>query len=368
MSRSAPSSGRDRGKAGGRTGKAGGSRRIELQFHPADIRKRVRYLFLERRQLVPLVIALVLYLGFLGLSLAVAPEVVGSLLSRREHATLLEERAELQGRMEVLVERLGRVEERGQDLRLQLSKIFLAYGLSTDESIGQGGYPFEPPPLPAGSPAGKVVEAGNRLRSRLHEQDRMLAAFLAEVQEFEGAHREQVRTTPSRSPLRGTEFVLTSPYGNRLNPFTQQRDFHAGIDLAADRGVPVYAPGDGYVSFAGRYPLRRSVGWWRYGNLVVLRHGDRFVSLYGHLDEVKARRGQQVSRGDVLGTVGDSGWSTSPHLHYEVRRRIDGELRPVDPRIYILDHRWGDEERLLVRVRSAPGLQDFEPLPPLLAR
>ena len=56
------------------------------------------------------------------------------------------------------------------------------------------------------------------------------------------------------------------------------------------------------------------------------------------------------------------------HLHYEVRRKEKGEFRPVDPRIYILDHKWGDEELLLVRARSAPDLRNFEPLPRLLAR
>jgi murein DD-endopeptidase MepM/ murein hydrolase activator NlpD len=100
----------------------------------------------------------------------------------------------------------------------------------------------------------------------------------------------------------------------------------------------------------------------------VLRHGDRFVTLYGHLDEIRVRRGQRVKQGDVLGAVGNTGWSTSPHLHYEVRRKEDGEFRPVDPRIYILDHQWRDEERLLVRARSAPDLNDFEPLPRLLTR
>ena len=205
--------------------------------------------------------------------------------------------------------------------------------------------------------------------ARLEEQSQVLGAFLGEVHDFEAAHAEQVRTTPSLCPLRGESFVLTSPFGQRRSPFTKEVDFHAGIDLVAPEGSPIYAPADGFVTFAGRYDLKRSVGWWRYGNLVVVRSGDRFVTLFGHCDEVYVKTGQRVRQGELLATVGSTGWSTSPHLHYEVRRRDeDGQFRPVDPRIYILDHRWRDEERLLVRARRAPGYESFEPLPPLLAR
>ncbi|MEM7051152.1 MAG: M23 family metallopeptidase [Acidobacteriota bacterium] len=175
--------------------------------------------------------------------------------------------------------------------------------------------------------------------------------------------------TPSVIPLRGANFLLTSPFGNRRSPFTKALDFHAGIDLAAPIGMEIHAPAEGVVAFAGRYPRRQSVGWWRYGNLVVLRHGDRFITLFGHCDEVTVRRGQRVRQGDVIGTVGDTGWSTSPHLHYEVRRRTEGKgFVPVDPRIYILDYRWSDEEQTLVRARATPSLDDFEPLPRLIGR
>lgn len=342
--------------------------RFEIQIHSSDIRKKVRYLFLEGRHLAALALALASWTVLLGFALAVSPTVIGSLLSRHEYQRMLAERERQGQRMEALVDRLERIEDRGQELRLRLSKIFLAYGLSTEDSIGQGGYPFEPAPVPEGSGFGGLIEEGNDLMARLHEQDQVLGAFLDEVDQFEKAHVEQARTTPSVGPLKGESFVLTSPYGQRRSPFTKQLDFHAGIDLAAPVGAEVYAPADGYVSFAGRYPLRRSVSWWRYGKLVVVRHGDRFVTLYGHLDEIRVRRGQRVRQGEVLGTVGNTGWSTSPHLHYEVRRREEGEFRPVDPRIYILDHSWRDEERLLVRARSAPNLRDFEPLPPLLTR
>jgi len=341
---------------------------LEIQIHPSDIRKRVRYLFISRRRIAWLATGVLLWLVWLGFAAAVSPGVVRLLWSREEHRQLSAERERHGERLAAMVERLREIEVQGEELRLRLGKIFLAYGLSLEDSIGQGGYPFEPAPVPEPKYSG-LIERGNALASRLAEQSRVLDAFLDEVDDFEKAHREQVSTTPSVSPLKGNDFVLTSPFGSRRSPFTKQLDFHAGIDLAAPVGTLVHATADGYVTFAGRYPLRRSVAWWRYGNLVVLRHGDGFVTLFGHLDEVRVKRGQRLRQGEVLATVGNTGWSTSPHLHYEVRRRDEaGELRPVDPRIYILDHRWRDEERLLVRARSAPELRNFEPLPQVLAR
>ena len=123
------------------------------------------------------------------------------------------------------------------------------------------------------------------------------------------------------------------------------------------------------VVFAGQVPVSRSLIWWRLGKLVIVRNGEKFVTLFGHCEELRVRAGQRVRQGDVLGTVGNTGWSTSPHVHYEVRRRTgDGPWVPVDPLIYILDHRWPNEERLLARARSAPELQGYEPLPPIVEK
>jgi murein DD-endopeptidase MepM/ murein hydrolase activator NlpD len=201
---------------------------------------------------------------------------------------------------------------------------------------------------------------------RLRVRDRLIAldSSLRAVQAFEREHPELVRTTPSTCPLRG-EFVLTSPFGNRRSPFTAERELHAGADLAAPLETPVYATADGVVAFAGQYPLGRSAVWWRYGNLVLVENGEGFVTVFGHASRVEVRRGQRVRRGDRLATVGSSGWSTNPHLHYEVRRRgADGVFRPVEPMVFILDRRWPSEERLLVQARNAPPPRDFEPLPP----
>lgn len=115
-------------------------------------------------------------------------------------------------------------------------------------------------------------------------------------------------------PVRGT---VTSGYGMRWGRL------HAGIDIAAPEGTPVAAAADGKVIFAG----------WAggYGNLVLIAHGDGIVTAYAHLASIAVGQGARVSRGSVVGTVGSTGHSTGPHLHFEVR--VNGT--PVDPMAYL---------------------------------
>ena len=339
---------------------------LEVQIHPLDIRSAVRTLFFTRLQRRVLAAAGAVWLAALLVALVLAPTVARNLLSRHEYEALAADRSQAGERLKSQLDRLHQLARRSGALRVQMARIHLAYGLPEPQSAGQGGFPFTPAAAPD-SIYGDSIRLGNRLEATLREEVRVLDTFLTEVQAFEAAHREQVLTTPSTCPLRGDGFVLTSPFGNRRSPFTKAVDFHSGLDLAASVGTTIYAPADGLVAYAGRYPLSQSVSWWRFGNLVALRHGERFITLYGHCASVSVRRGQRVRQGDILGTVGNTGWSTSSHLHYEIRRwEEERGFVPVDPRIYILDHRWRDEELLLVRGRSAPDTQGFEPLPPII--
>ncbi len=341
---------------------------LEIQVHPSQIRRGVWYFFLSRAQLTAWVAVVSAVLLFVLVNALAAPRILGDLWSRSSYRQMIDDRQRHGDRLQLLVRELGELRERTDELHLRMNRIFVAYGLRSDESIGQGGFPFEAPEVPE-SIYSRQIQRGMLLRARVDEQLRVLDTFVTEVQSFEQAHGDQVRTTPSTSPLRAASFVLTSPFGTRRSPFTKQIDFHPGIDLAAEVGTPIYAPANGRVVFAGRMSLRQSVAWWRYGNMVAIRNGDRFITLYGHCDEVLVRNGQAVEQGEVIAKVGNTGWSTSPHLHYEVRaRNEEGEFEPVDPRIYILDHRWRDEEQLLVRARRAPEHRNFEPLPRIIGR
>jgi murein DD-endopeptidase MepM/ murein hydrolase activator NlpD len=345
---------------------SGSAWNLEIQIHPADIRRRVRYLFLKRRHLTLVSLAALLYVGALALGVAVAPGVVSGLTNRDEYLRLAGERSQSGKRLQAVIARLSQLDQRTGALGLRLEKVFLAYGL---------------PPVRPRRAAPRVgaltgprsiyraaLEQGEHLHTRVVERLDALDGGLDAVSAFEGAHPDLVQTTPSIAPLRGDQFVLVSGFGPRRSPFTHELERHTGIDLAAAAGTPVRATADGTVAFAGRYPPAppgRSE-WWRLGNLVIVENGGGFVTLFGHADELAVKTGQQVKRGDRLATVGSSGWSASPHLYYEVRRKTgDGVYRPVDPLLYILDHRFANDEQLVPKARAAPPLVDFEPLPPL---
>jgi len=330
----------------------------EVQFHPADIRKQVRYFFLTART-IRWVMAGALALGLVLLAgMALAPLGVQSLLLESQ-LRLTNRTHELQ--REVLAQRRRRLEalkgqvEAARNLERQMALILGA----PQGKTGAGGFPEEL------SDSIRVPEAraAVRLSRKLGTESSALLALAGELEGFAREHEDLTRIVPSICPLPVGSFVLTSPFGERVSPFTNARDFHSGIDLAAREGTQVYAAGNGRVVFAGRYPLRRNVRWWRYGNLVVLDHGRRYLTIYAHLQDVAVRRGQTVQRGETIGTVGNTGWSTSPHLHYEVRVREDNrEPVPVDPRIFILNYQWRGHEALLAASRWAPP-PDFDPLP-----
>jgi murein DD-endopeptidase MepM/ murein hydrolase activator NlpD len=124
-----------------------------------------------------------------------------------------------------------------------------------------------------------------------------------------GVERRRVlaSATPSIWPVTGW---LSSPYGGRRDPFTGENDFHPGLDISSPQGEPVLAPADAVVSTASPNG--------NYGNLVVLDHGFGIITKYGHLSRFAVTAGQSVKRGDVIGYVGTTGRSTSPHLHYEI--------------------------------------------------
>ena len=336
---------------------------LEVQIHPSDIRRKVRYLFLSRLQVTLWSVVLLLYLFGLTCAVAFAPGVIGGVLNSQEYQSLTTERARHGERLQALVGRMEQIDRRTAALKARMDKIFLAYDLPRVEARSDGGNPFPRVPVPDSIYA-RAVLRGNQLQARIGERMGLLDTFLREVREFERGNPEQVRATPALCPIRGSDFVLIGAFARRRSPFTREFEFHAGLDLAASRGTPIHAPADGVVAFAGQVPMGRSPVWWRFGNLVILRHGDRFVTAFGHCDELRVRTGQTVRQGDFLATVGSTGWSTSPHVHYEVRRRMgDGEYRPVDPMIYILDRRWQNEERLLVRAASGLADMEYEPLP-----
>jgi murein DD-endopeptidase MepM/ murein hydrolase activator NlpD len=124
-----------------------------------------------------------------------------------------------------------------------------------------------------------------------------------------------------RFPLR--VFRLTSPFGIRQNPVTGRTRLHEGMDLAAPEGTEVYAAGDGTVTETGEDPV--------YGRYVIIKHGENWATLYGHLQKIDTALRSEVRSGTLIGRVGSTGQSTGPHLHFEMRR--NGQAR--DPGKYL---------------------------------
>jgi murein DD-endopeptidase MepM/ murein hydrolase activator NlpD len=134
------------------------------------------------------------------------------------------------------------------------------------------------------------------------------------------------RRIPSIRPVEGGR--LSAQFGWRIHPLTGKQQYHEGLDIAAPRGTPIYAPADGTVeSVIRKYRPNQS-----YGRQIVIDHGNGIKTRYAHLKNVNVHEGEKVTRFTPIGTVGDTGRSTGPHLHYEV---LTNDV-PKNPYEYIL--------------------------------
>ncbi|OYQ38159.1 peptidase M23 [Flavobacterium cyanobacteriorum] len=146
---------------------------------------------------------------------------------------------------------------------------------------------------------------------------------LDEIAKLAKAKEKLLAAIPAIQPVKNEDLrQVASGFGYRSDPFTKIRKFHAGMDFSARTGTPVYATGDGVVSAADN----RMSG---YGNRIVIRHGYGYETLYAHLSRFKARPGQRVKRGDIIGYVGSTGRSEAPHLHYEVHKNGEA-INPIN--------------------------------------
>lgn len=136
------------------------------------------------------------------------------------------------------------------------------------------------------------------------------------------AARAAIDAAPVHKPLAGA-VRMSSTYGNRKDPFTGRRAFHAGMDFPAPQGTTVLSAGRGKVTFVGEKS--------GYGKVVEVTHGPNLFTRYGHLSAFLVKQGQDVATGTPIAKVGSTGRSTGPHLHFEVRRKDDA----VDPATYL---------------------------------
>ncbi len=149
---------------------------------------------------------------------------------------------------------------------------------------------------------------------------------------------------PAIQPVSDKDLTrIASGFGTRIDPVYKVPKFHAGLDFTAPIGTPIYATADGIVTDAG-------FNEGGYGNRVIINHGFGYETLYGHMYRIKAKEGQKIKRGEVIGYVGSTGKSTGPHCHYEVHRNGN----PVDPVYYFYNDLTPEQyDRLLKLAQTA---------------
>jgi murein DD-endopeptidase MepM/ murein hydrolase activator NlpD len=165
--------------------------------------------------------------------------------------------------------------------------------------------------------AASITNTLNNLKSRIAAQKKSYE----QVEDLVKNKEQLLSHTPAIQPVSNKDLSrIASGFGSRIDPVYKTVKFHYGLDFAAPQGTPIYATADGTVTTAG------STGNG-YGNHVIINHGYGYETLYGHMVRVKARNGQVIKRGEVIGWVGSTGKSTGPHCHYEVHKYGD----KIDP-------------------------------------
>ena len=155
-----------------------------------------------------------------------------------------------------------------------------------------------------------TTERVNLISNELVSQSKSLDNIL----KLSKAKEKFLASIPAIQPVKNEQLRhLASGFGYRSDPFTKIRKMHKGMDFTAATGTPVFATGDGVIR-------RADAGASGFGNHIVIQHGFGYETLYAHLSSYKARVGQRVNRGDIIGFVGSTGRSQAPHLHYEVHK------------------------------------------------
>ena len=225
----------------------------------------------------------------------------------------------LSGKLAVLDKKLASLSQQGNELRavVDLPKIdpdILKVGVGgVDDRIDYAASP-------------DINNLLNKLQSTTNKAERELqlqSENYEEVQKQYAARKVQFAHLPSILPIDG---IFTSSYGLRLHPILDVYKVHEGQDISCDPGTVVHATAEGMVDYSG-------AAHDGLGIKVEINHGYGYKTIYGHLSKALVKDGRHVKRGDVIALSGNTGLSTAPHLHYEVR--VNGV--PKDPRNFFLE-------------------------------
>jgi len=260
---------------------------------------------------------------------AIVVDYSGLLMQTAENKRLKAENAQLTKQFQVVEGKVAALEsslERVKTFTTKLKLITNVDGEDRSLKLAMGATPA------AGQPVDEMNEAPGG-RKPLEDLAAADAPFVEEapVNEQKGelvvesGKDYQTLAIRIEKSIRESQLREQSRFGYRVSPFTGRPALHTGLDIAAAPGSPVYAPADGVVTFAGYDE--------GYGKMITVDHGYGLTTRYGHNAQIYVQVGQKVQRWDVIASVGNTGRSTGPHLHYEVR--VNGV--PRDPALYILD-------------------------------
>ena len=275
-----------------------------------------------------LLVSLVVFLSVALLSAWGIVEYRGIKENVPKLSQLEEENAQQKTQLASLTEKIDRINGRLIELNEFDQKLKIMVNLEPDEEnsqfLGIGGSDTS-----LLNPGYTIEKAHERLVTLMHQSlDNLDTAISVQINEKEELYKflenqkNMLVCTPSVWPTRGW---LSSGFGNRISPFTNEKEFHKGLDISTRMNTPILAPADGLVSSTGKDYLM--------GNKLTINHGYGLKTRYGHMAKILVKKGEYVKRGQEIGLVGNTGRSTGPHLHYEVYLNS----LPVNPRRYILN-------------------------------
>ncbi len=197
----------------------------------------------------------------------------------------------------------------------------------------------------------QIIDTKQRIE-KLKRQLVVQSKSLDDVEKLAAQREDMLASIPAIKPVRSDQLKRNirslSGFGMRMHPIFKRRKMHTGIDFTAPKGTPIHATGNGKI-----YSVKNKKSG--YGTHVIIDHGYGYKTLYAHMSVVDVKQGQKVTRGQIIGKIGNTGTSTAPHLHYEVT--LQG--KKINPIHYCMDGLTDGEYQQLVNMAATPN-QSFD--------
>ena len=252
-----------------------------------------------------------LLIGFI--IIAIFNILFSSLFYTPKMLRLSDERREIELRSQILLGKIRASQNAIDQIRHRDNHVYRALFSSDTVNISAEPYPESKYAHLAGDEYSTLMTSTWRSMDVLAQQIYLESVSLDELQILAKNKENLSSAIPAIWPIDRLQLKALYSFGMRYHPIYKRRKFHKGVDMACAKGVPVYASGDAIVENTDIG--RRRVG---YGKQVLLNHEFGYKTRYAHLNEILVEEGQKVKRGQLIGTVGSTGGSTGPHLHYEV--------------------------------------------------